>query len=108
MYAQLIALRVPADEIAALRRMIEEIYLPVARKRSGFVAGYLLEQVDDATRAHLVLLWDSYESYEQHRRTTLLAGSEQSIAARMQGLRMERQECIIHVKAENIQTASTP
>lgn len=100
MYAQMIDLQVPLEQMGALRQLIDEIYLPVAKQRAGFVAGYLLERVDDDTRAHLVLLWTDYAAYEQHRKTTLLSGSEQSIAARMQGLRMERQECIISVWTE--------
>lgn len=100
MYAQMIDLHVPLEQMGALRHLIDEVYLPVAKQRDGFVAGYLLERVDDDTRAHLVLLWEDYSAYEQHRKTTLLSGSEQSIAARMQGLRMDRQECIIRVSTE--------
>ncbi len=105
MYAQLIHLRIPLDQLSEVRRLIEVEYLPVVSKRPGFKSGYLLEHVDDSNSAHLVILWDNYQVYEQYRQTTLLSGSDQSIAARIPGLRMERHECIIHVANDTLPTA---
>src|SRR5689334_3117810 len=64
MYAQITGIRVPINQMSQLRQVIESKYLPVVRGRPGFLAGYLLEQVDDPNSAQLVLFWDSHKDVE--------------------------------------------
>jgi heme-degrading monooxygenase HmoA len=97
MYAQVTYIRVASGQIGELRHLIEKEYLPVVSHRPGFIAAHLLEQVDDPERTQLVTFWDSQAAFENARHTMTLQGSEQSIAARMQGLRIERQGYIVRV-----------
>jgi heme-degrading monooxygenase HmoA len=101
MYAQVTVLQVPLNKMAELRRVIETDYLPVVRTRPGFLAGYLLEQVDDANSAQLVQFWDSHADVENFHRTGLLQASLQSIAADIPGIQMRRQGYIVRVATRN-------
>jgi quinol monooxygenase YgiN len=100
MYAHVTTIRVAQGKIGELRAMIERDYIPTVSQRSGFVAAHLLEQVDDPDCAQLLIFWDSHEALENSRRTTSLQGSDQSIAARMPGLRIERQGYIVRVTTQ--------
>lgn len=97
MYAQVTLFRAPAGKIGELRRLVEEDYLPVIRNRPGFQAAFFLEQVDDPDAAQLVQLWESHATVENFHRTGLLQGSDQSIAARLPGLRIQRQGYLVRV-----------
>jgi quinol monooxygenase YgiN len=97
MYAQVTELRAPFGKIGELRLLIEEEYLPIVRKRPGFKAAFLLEQVDDPDAARLVQLWDNQAAIEDFHRTGLLQGSDQSIAARLPGLRVQRQGYLVRL-----------
>ena len=97
MYAQVTIMRAPPGKIAELRRLIDDEYLPVVRTRPGFKAAFFLEQVDDPDVGELVQLWESHSAIENFHRTGLLQGSDQSIAARLPGLRIQRQGYIVRV-----------
>jgi heme-degrading monooxygenase HmoA len=83
-----------------MRRLIEQDYLPAIRHRPGFVAGYLLEQVDDPESAILVVQWESHEAVENFNRTGSLEASVQALVARMPGVRVQREGFIVRVHAE--------
>ena len=101
MYAHVTVIRVAEGKITELRTLIEREYIPTVSQRPGFVAAHLLEQVDDVESAQLITFWDNQEALENSRRTTTLQGSDQSIAARMPGLRIERQGYIVRVSTQN-------
>ena len=81
MYAQVTFLQVPIGQTPLLRDLIETRYLPIVRQRPGFKAGYLLEQIDDAETAQLVLFWDCHASVESFNRTGMLQASLHALTA---------------------------
>ncbi|MEO8606236.1 MAG: hypothetical protein ABI690_00015 [Chloroflexota bacterium] len=91
MYAQITGIRVPLNKMPQLRQVIESKYLPVVRGRPGFLAGYLLEQIDDSNSAQLVLFWDSQGAVESFNRTGALEASIYGLAADIPGLEIQRQ-----------------
>jgi heme-degrading monooxygenase HmoA len=97
MYAQVTDIRVPMNRIGELRQMIEGTYLPVVRTRPGFLAAYLLEQVDDPDNAQLVQFWNSQADIENFHRTGLLEASVQGISASIPGVQIRRQGYIVRV-----------
>lgn len=97
MYAQITLMHAPIGKMPELRHLIEEVYLPVVRARPGFKAAFFLEQVDDPDTAQLVQLWDNQAAIENFHRTGMLQGSDQSIAARLPGLRIQRQGYVVRV-----------
>ncbi len=99
MYAQKAVLQAPLGKIGELRRLVAENYLPVVRKRPGFIAAFLLEQIDDPDRAELVLLWSSQAAVEHAQNTGLLQLSVQSLSADLPGLKIQRQGYIIRLTA---------
>lgn len=99
MYAQKTKIRVPAGQVRDLRLMIEQEYLPIVSQRPGFIAGYLLEQVDDEDMVELVLLWDTHSDAEAFTRTGSLASSFQSLSLRIPGMQVQRQGYIVRVWA---------
>jgi heme-degrading monooxygenase HmoA len=107
MYTQVTTLQVPLNKMADVRQVIENKYLPVVRKRPGFVAAYLLEQVDDPNSAQLILFWDSQVSIENFHRTGLLEASVQSIAADIPGVRLHRESYIVRLE-QHIAAVGTP
>jgi heme-degrading monooxygenase HmoA len=100
MYAQVTHIQVPIDGMPQMRRLIEHDYLPAIRHRPGFVAGYLLEQVDDPEAAILVVQWENHESVENFNRTGSLEASVQALAARMPGVRVQREGFVVRVRVE--------
>ncbi len=100
MYAQLTDIRVPPGKMSLLRDMIEQTYLPIVAKRPGFVAAYLLEQVDDEEFAQMIQLWDTHASAECFIRTGSLASSIQALVAEIPGLKVQRQGYIVRVAVE--------
>jgi quinol monooxygenase YgiN len=106
MYAQITLLRAPIGKMAELRRLIEDEYLPVLREHTGFRAAFLLEQVDDPDTAQLIQLWDNHAAVENFHRTGMLQGSDQSIAARLPGLRIQRQGYVVRVAMDMMLAAA--
>lgn len=97
MYAQVTYLRVPLNKIAELRDVIETRYLPVVRLRPGFLAGYLLEQVDDPDTAQLILFWDSQKAVENFTRTGSLQASVYALASDIPGVEIRREGYIVPI-----------
>lgn len=106
MYAQTTTIRVPLGKMPELRHMIETEYLPAVSKRPGFVAAYLMEQVDDEDAGELVAFWDTHSSAENFTRTGLLASSIQALAAQMPGIQILRQGYIVRVTVKPPETAA--
>ena len=102
MYAQVATIRVPYNKMATLRAVIETDYLPVVQERPGFLAGYLLEQVDDADSAQLVLFWDSHAAVENFNRTGLLQASVTALAAEIPGIEINRGGYIVQVAMRGV------
>jgi quinol monooxygenase YgiN len=100
MYAQVTHIQVPIDGMPQMRLLIEHDYLPAIRRRPGFVAGYLLEQVDDPESAILIVQWENHESVENFNRTGSLEASVQTLAARMPGVRVQREGFVMRVRVE--------
>ena len=99
MYAQITSIRVPLGNMSKLRELIEEKYVPVVRARPGFLAAYLLEQVDDPDSAQLMIFWDSHAAVESFHRTGLLESSVTAIAADLPGVQVRRQGYIVQMAA---------
>ncbi|MBZ0301852.1 MAG: antibiotic biosynthesis monooxygenase [Anaerolineae bacterium] len=97
MYAQKTIIRAPLGKNEELRQVIAQKYLPVVRSRPGFMAAYLLEQVDDADTCELIQFWDNQAALENFHRTGMLQASIQSIAAELPGVRLERQGYVVRV-----------
>lgn len=97
MYAQVTVIHVPTQKMAELRQVIDSQYLPVVRSRPGFLAAYLLEQIDDPESAQLIQFWDSQAAVESFHRTGLLESSVQAIAAHIPGLQIKRQGYIVRL-----------
>ena len=97
MYAQKTLIHAPVGKIDELRTAIAQRYLPVVRARPGFMAAYLLEQVDDPEVCELVQFWDSQAAIENFHRTGMLQASLQSLAVDLPGLHIERQGYVIRV-----------
>lgn len=100
MYVQVISLQAPLGKIGQLRQLINDEYLPALRTRSGFQGAHLLEQVDNRDNAKLLIFWKDHASSDDTTNTGVLTGSEYSIAARIPGLRIQRQSYIVNVSAE--------
>ncbi|MBC6936298.1 MAG: hypothetical protein DWB42_10710 [Chloroflexi bacterium] len=107
MYAQVTQLQVPMNKIGELRHIIDSQYLPVVRNRPGFLAAYLLEQIDDPDSAQLVQFWDSQADVENFHRTGLLESSVQGIAAHMPGVQIKRQGYMVRVAVRGTALAET-
>lgn len=105
MFVQMITLKAPMNHIARLRQLVAEEYLPAIRNRPGFISAHLLEQVDDPDTAKLIVNWENQVAVEDTHKTGVLAGSAQSIAARMPGLRIERQSYIVRVSVDHEEPA---
>lgn len=101
MYAQLNHLQVPMGSMAQIRRMVTEEYLPVLRVRNGFVAAYLLEQIDDADNATLVVMWANQAAVEAFNSTGMLEASVHSLAASVPGVKVTREGYQITAQEEN-------
>jgi hypothetical protein len=97
MYAQVTFLQVPLNQMPLLRDLIETRYLPIVRQRPGFKAGYLLEQIDDAETAQLVLFWDTHASVESFNRTGMLQASLHALTAEMPDLIVHRHGYAVHL-----------
>lgn len=97
MYAQKTIIRAPLGKVAELREVIAQKYLPIVRSRPGFMAAYLLEQVDDPDSCELVQFWDNQAAIESFHRTGMLQASIQSIAADIPGIYIQRQGYVIRV-----------
>lgn len=102
MYAQVTTIRVPFNKMSTLRQVIEIDYLPVVQERPGFLAGYLLEQVDDPDSAQLVLFWDSHAAVENFNRTGLLQTSVTALAAEIPGIEIKRGGYIVQVAMRGV------
>jgi quinol monooxygenase YgiN len=107
MYAQKTVIRAPMGMAPELREIIGKKYLPVVRARPGFIAAYLLEQVDDTDACELIQFWDNQAALENFNRTGMLQASLQSIAVDMPGVRLERQGYIIRVALGALPVAET-
>ncbi len=105
MYAQKTIIRAPLGKIAELRQVIAQKYLPVVRARPGFMAAYLLEQVDDTDVCEMIQFWDTQAALENFNRTGMLQASIQSIAAELPGVRLERQGYVIRVAVGSLPVA---
>mgnify|MGYP001145629135 CR=1 FL=1 len=101
MFVQVISLKAPINRIKQLRQLVADEYLPAIRQRPGFLSASLLEQCDDPDTAMLVVYWSNQEAVEDLHKTGVLAGSTQSIAARMPGLRIQRTSYIARVTIDN-------
>ncbi len=107
MYAQVTIIQVPMDRISDLRHVIETDYLPIVRNRPGFLAAYLLEQIDDPDSAQLVQFWNTQGDVENFHRTGLLESSVQSIAAYLPGVQIKRQGYIVRTAVRGAAVAET-
>ena len=109
MYTQITHIKVPLNQMSLFRQVIEEKYLPVVRGRPGFLAGYLMEQVDDPDCAQLILFWDDHASVENFHRTGLLQASISILATEVPGVTLHRESYLVKVvtKAARPEAMST-
>jgi heme-degrading monooxygenase HmoA len=106
MYAQVTTIHVPMGAMHQMRQIIERDYLTAIRARPGFLGAQLLEQIDDPEAALLIVQWDTQEAVENFNRTGLLETSVQALAARMPGVRVQRQGYIVHVEVASLGAAA--
>ena len=97
MYTQVTHIHVPLNQMPQFRQVIETKYLPVVRARPGFLAGYLLEQVDDPDCAQLILFWDDHAAVENFHRTGLLQASITILASEIPGIQVHRESYLVKV-----------
>lgn len=97
MYVQKTVIQAPMGKLAELRQIIAQKYLPVVRARPGFMAAYLLEQVDDENACELIQFWDNQAAIENFHSTGMLQASLQGLAAEVPGTRIRRQGYVIRV-----------
>jgi heme-degrading monooxygenase HmoA len=107
MYAQVTQIQVPYNKMGELRQVIEREYFPIVRQRPGFVAAYLLEQVDDRDCAQLTIFWDDQDAVESFHRTGLLEASIQTLAAYVPGIQLRRQGYLVRAALRNQPAAET-
>lgn len=91
MYAQASTLHAPMNMMPQLRSAIEQDYLPRVREREGFISAHLLEQIDDTDTGLLIIYWRDQASVEAFAGTGLLEASVQALAARVPGVRIQRE-----------------
>lgn len=106
MYAQRTRLRVPQARMKDLRALIQNEFLPVLSRRPGFVAAYLLEQVDDEDSAEMIQFWENHSAAEAFTRTGSLASTLQSLAVSIPGLQVQRQGYIVRVTSDGSMAAA--
>jgi len=102
MFVQMITLRAPTGKRPKLRQLVQDNYLPGIQQQVGFLHGYLLEQIDDPDVAQLIEVWESQSALEHARKTQLLTGTTQSLAANLPGLRIQQQGYISKVTTRNV------
>lgn len=108
MYAQVTSINVPVGTMSEMRRLIEEEYLPRVRTRPGFVAAYLLEQLDDREAAKLIMFWENQAAVETFNRSGLIEASVNVLASRLPGARVQRQGYHVSAVAEPHADKQTP
>lgn len=99
MYAQVTFINVPMNQMPRLRDILETRYLPIVRQRPGFKAGYLLEQIDDADTAQLVLFWENHAAVENFNRTGSLLASLEGLMVEMPDIQVRRQGYVVQLSA---------
>jgi len=67
MFVHMTSIRVALGEIARLRTITTETVLPLVYQQPGIVRAYLVEQVDDAEHAQLILVWENQAMHERFR-----------------------------------------
>lgn len=102
MYVQIISMQAPMGKSETLRRFISDEYLPAIRAAAGFISANLLEQVDDRDSAKLVVFWENQRAVENAHSTGLLLGTDSSLAAKIPGIKVQRQSYIMQASAESI------
>lgn len=100
MYAQTTLLRCPMGKMPELRKLIETVYLTSVRERDGFIAAYLLEQIDEPDTAQLIQFWKNQAAIENMHETGMLQTTVASMSAHLPGLRIQRQGYIVSVQME--------
>ena len=101
MYAQVTVLHCPMGQMTALRRMVEEDYLPAVCEFDGFISAYFMQRIDDPDMGELVQFWDNQAAVENLHRTGMMKASLASIVARLPGLRIQRQGYIVNAMVDD-------
>jgi hypothetical protein len=91
MYAQTTHIRVPLGHMSRLRGIIQREYLPKIQARPGFVSALFMEQVDDADRAELVIVWNNHAAVESFNSTGMLEATIHGLAAYLPDVQVQRQ-----------------
>jgi len=100
MYVQIISIQAPLGQVDQLRDFVSDEFLPNIRIANGFISANMLEQVDDRDSVKLIVYWENQKAVENAHSTGLLLGSDSSLAARMPGVRIQRQSYIMQASAE--------
>ncbi|MCC6612631.1 MAG: antibiotic biosynthesis monooxygenase [Anaerolineae bacterium] len=67
MFVHITSIRVALGEIIKLRAIMADNILPLVYQQPGILRAYLVEQVDDAEHAQLILVWDTQAMHERFR-----------------------------------------
>lgn len=106
MFVNLTVIRVPLDKLSILRELLEAHYLAAARQQPGYVRSYLLEQIDDATRAQLVQVWESQAALETFRQTGAAERANRILHDQIPALEMQSQGYIVRMQPDEARAAS--
>ncbi|MDX2162007.1 MAG: antibiotic biosynthesis monooxygenase [bacterium] len=87
--------RVPMGMMAQFRQHLQDQYLPTVADREGFIGYVLMEQVDDADIAQLIVLWQNQNAVEAFAKTGSLAASVNAFSAVITGVSVQRQSYIV-------------
>ncbi len=101
MFVHMTSIRVALGEIARLRTIVAETVLPLVYQQPGIVRAYLVEQVDDAEHAQLILVWESQAMHERFRNSTAAEQLFKMLNMRP-GWHTQSQSYIARLKPEDI------
>ena len=101
MFVHMTSIHVALGEIVKLRQIMSETFLPLVYKQPGMVRAYLVEQVDDADHAQLILVWESQALHERFRNSKAGEQLFQQLSSRP-GWRIQCQSYVVRLKPEDI------
>ncbi len=101
MFVHMTSIHVALGEIARLRQIMSESFLPLVYQQPGIIRAYLVEQVDDAEHAQLILVWESQAVHERFRNSKAAEQQFRLLSSRP-GWRTQSQSYVARLKPEDI------
>lgn len=98
MYAQVTKVQVPLGMRERFRSLLMQEYLPLLRKRDGFLGMMMLEETDDDESAEMIVLWENQASVEAFANTGTLEAGISAIGAIVPGTKVVRSSFLVTVR----------